>query len=173
MVRTAVVATVLLAVVGCGSTDPQPQDVPVARGSSPTSSSSSELPTPTASSTPRPRRGTEVIVDDSEFGPMLYGADGQAIYLFDLESTPQPRCHDDCAAAWPPVLTTGAPVAGKGVQQQLLGTVERQDGTRQVTYAGHPLYFYAHEDPWQVLCHDFTDFGGTWWVVQPDGDHAP
>jgi hypothetical protein len=42
-----------------------------------------------------------------------------------------------------------------------------------VTYGGHPLYFYAHEDPWQVLCHDFADFGGTWFVVQPDGDAAP
>ena len=49
----------------------------------------------------------------------------------------------------------------------------RQDGTTQATYGGHPLYFYAHEDPWQVLCHDFEDFGGTWYVVQPDGEAAP
>ena len=53
------------------------------------------------------------------------------------------------------------------------GQVERRDGSRQVTYAGHPLYFYAHEDPWQVLCHDFVEYGGTWFVVQPDGDAAP
>ncbi len=104
---------------------------------------------------------------------MLYGADGQAIYLFDLEATTQPRCYDECADAWPPVLTTGDPVAARGVRPALLGTVERQDGTSQVTYRGHPLYFYAHEDPWQVLCHDFEDFGGTWYVVQPDGAAAP
>ena len=42
----------------------------------------------------------------------------------------------------------------------------------QVTYGGHPLYFYAHEEPWQVLCHDFFDFGGTWYVVTPAGDAA-
>ena len=47
------------------------------------------------------------------------------------------------------------------------------DGTTQVTYAGHPLYFYAHEEPRQVLCHDFEEFGGIWHVVQPDGEAAP
>ena len=104
---------------------------------------------------------------------MLYGADGQAIYLFDLEEAGRPRCYGECASAWPPVLTTGDPVAGRGVRSGLLGTVERQDGTTQATYGGHPLYFYAHEDPWQVLCHDFEDFGGTWYVVQPDGEAAP
>ena len=114
-----------------------------------------------------------MIVAESEFGPMLYGADGQAIYLFDLENSADPRCYDDCAAAWPPVLTKGLPVAGKGVAAGMLGVTRRTDGSTQVTYAGHPLYFYAHEDPWQVLCHDFADFGGTWYVVQPDGGAAP
>ena len=127
-------------------------------------------PSPTASPEPS---GVRVIADDSDFGTMLYGADGQAIYLFDLEATTRPRCYDECADAWPPVLTTGSPVAGRGVRPALLGAVERRDGTSQVTYDGHPLYFYAHEDPWQVLCHDFEDFGGTWYVVQPDGAPAP
>jgi predicted lipoprotein with Yx(FWY)xxD motif len=114
-----------------------------------------------------------VIADDSEFGTMLYGADGQAIYLFDLEDSTQPRCYGACAEAWPPVLTDGEPVAGAGLRPGLLGTVAREDGATQVTYGGHPLYFYSHEDPWQVLCHDFEDFGGTWYVVQPGGEAAP
>jgi predicted lipoprotein with Yx(FWY)xxD motif len=111
-------------------------------------------------------------VEDSDFGPMLYAAGGQAVYLFDLEATTDPRCYDQCAVAWPPVLTEGDPIAGPGVRSALVDTVERTDGTIQVTYAGQPLYFYAHEGPWQVLCHDFTDFGGTWFVVQPDGHAA-
>ncbi len=127
-------------------------------------------PSPTASSD---LSGIRVIADDSEFGTMLYGADGQAIYLFDLEEGARPRCYGECESAWPPVLTTGEPVAGRGVRSGLLGTVERQDGSTQATYGGHPLYFYAHEDPWEVLCHDFEDFGGTWYVVQPDGEAAP
>jgi predicted lipoprotein with Yx(FWY)xxD motif len=60
-------------------------------------------------------------------------------------------------------------VAGKGVRQQLLGTLRRRDGRRQVTYAGKPLYYYAHEGPGQVLCHDVDLNGGYWWVVGPSG----
>ena len=104
---------------------------------------------------------------------MLFGSDKQAIYIFEKDPKGNTVCYDDCAEAWPPVLTTGEPVAGRGVRDGLLGTVERDDGATQVTYAGHPLYFYAHEDPWQVLCHDFFDYGGTWFVVQPDGAPAP
>ena len=55
----------------------------------------------------------------------------------------------------------------------LLGTTTRADGTTQVTYAGHPLYFYAHEGKRQVLCHNIEEYGGLWLVVQPDGKPAP
>ena len=105
---------------------------------------------------------------------MLYDAEGQAIYLFDLErGRPSARCYEECADAWPPVLTLGAPVAGRGARAALLGTTERRDGGTQVTYNGHPLYFYAHEGPYEVLCHGVEEFGGTWLAVQPDGDPAP
>ena len=59
------------------------------------------------------------------------------------------------------------------VKSDLLGTTRRSDGATQVTYAGHPLYFYAHEGKYQVLCHDIEEYGGTWLVVQPDGVPAP
>ena len=140
--------------------------------SSPTSAATQPSRTPSASVSPRARAGTEIIVAASAYGSMLYGADGQAIYLFDLEETSQPRCYDECATAWPPVLTQGQPAAGRGVDAGLIGTTKRADGSMQVTYGGHPLYFYAHEEPWQVLCHDFFDFGGTWYVVTPAGDAA-
>jgi predicted lipoprotein with Yx(FWY)xxD motif len=104
---------------------------------------------------------------------MLYDGSGQAIYLFDSERTDRPECYGECAAAWPPVLTEGRPQARRGVRTELLGTTKRRDGGIQVTYAGHPLYFYAHEGKYQVLCHDIEGFGGTWLVVQPDGKPAP
>ena len=53
-------------------------------------------------------------------------------------------CYEGCAEAWPPVLTEGPPAAA-GVNAELLGTTTRTDGATQVTYGGHPLYFYAHE----------------------------
>ena len=104
---------------------------------------------------------------------MLYDASLQAIYLFDAEQSARPECYDECADAWPPVLTPGKPQATGRVQSDLLGTTRRRDGATQVTYAGHPLYFYADEGKNEVLCHNVEGFGGTWLVVQPDGDAAP
>ena len=109
----------------------------------------------------------------SDYGPMLYDATGQPIYLFDVETGPRPRCYGACAAAWPPVLAKGQPRAGAKVRDDLLGTTRRKDGARQVTYDGHPLYFYAHEGKYEVLCHDVVEYGGTWLVVRPDGTPAP
>jgi predicted lipoprotein with Yx(FWY)xxD motif len=114
-----------------------------------------------------------ITADDSDYGTMLFDERGQAIYLFDKETSATPACYGDCAAAWPPVLTEGTPEADGDVDGVLLGTTEREDGSLQVTYNGHPLYFYADEDPGEVLCHDVDDFGGTWLVVTPEGDAAP
>jgi predicted lipoprotein with Yx(FWY)xxD motif len=104
---------------------------------------------------------------------MLYDASGQAIYLFTAERGTRPECYRECADAWPPVLTTGRPQAKGSLKSDLLSTTRRRDGATQVTYAGHPLYFYAHEGKYQVLCHNIEEYGGTWLVVQPDGDPAP
>jgi len=142
----------------------------------------SSTPTPTAaasasalpSAKPSPQRtGTVVITANSKYGPMLYDASGQPIYLFDKERSSTPQCYGACAEAWPPVFTKGLPRARKSTRESLLGTTRRQDGRLQVTYAGHPLYFYAHEGKYQVLCHDVTEYGGTWLVVRPDGRPAP
>ena len=103
---------------------------------------------------------------------MLYDASGQPIYLFDAETTSRPECYGECAEAWPPVLTKGKPRATGTVESDLLGTTPRRDGSTQITYAGHPLYFYAHEGKYQVKCHNVNGFGGTWLVVKPNGEPA-
>jgi len=103
---------------------------------------------------------------------MLFDRSGQAIYLFDKESSDRARCYGACAKAWPPVLTSGAPREAGSVRPGLLGTTARADGSTQVTYAGHPLYYYAHEGKNEVLCHDVTEFGGRWLVVTPRGAPA-
>lgn len=148
-----------------------PDSAPAASASpesDPPSGDRTKKPTPTVPPGPRITTGA------SEFGKMLFDGRGQAIYLFDLEEgRPRPECYGECAAAWPPVLTDGEPVAGSGIRAKRLGTTRRRDGSLQVTYHGHPLYFYAHEGVGEVLCHDFEDFGGTWFVVQPNGDAAP
>ena len=103
---------------------------------------------------------------------MLVDDRGQAIYLFDKEESNTSECYRACAAAWPPVLTDGSPLTAGSVRSGLLSTTVRRDGAVQLTYAGHPLYYYAHERPGQVLCHDVTEFGGRWLVVTPAGTPA-
>ena len=103
---------------------------------------------------------------------MLFDGAGQAIYLFDKEQTTTPECYGACAEAWPPVLTTGTPTAEGGAKQNLLDTTRRTDGKFQVTYGGHPLYYYAHEAKNEVKCHNIQGFGGLWLVVTPAGRAA-
>jgi predicted lipoprotein with Yx(FWY)xxD motif len=114
--------------------------------------------------------GTTITLGDSEFGQMLFGSNKQAIYVFENDSKGKTVCYGECAEAWPPVLTKGKPKAGDGVKSSLLGTVKRRDGKLQVTYAGKPLYFYSHEGPGEVRCHNVDLNGGFWWVVGPDGN---
>jgi len=120
------------------------------------------------------RRGTIVKVVDSQFGRVLADGKGEALYLFDKEDTARSECYGDCAAAWPPVLAraSSGPRAGRGATASLLGTTRRRDGRIQVTYAGHPLYYYVHDSPGRILCHDVFEYGGTWLVVKPDGRAA-
>jgi predicted lipoprotein with Yx(FWY)xxD motif len=119
------------------------------------------------------KAGTTITVGESEFGDMLFDANDQAIYIFENDRKGESVCYDDCAEAWPPVWTEGEPKTGDGVDESLLGTVERRDGQLQVTYDGQPLYFYAHEAPGEVKCHNVELNGGLWWVVGPDGERRP
>lgn len=118
-------------------------------------------------------KGTTVTIGDSEFGKMIFNSKRQAIYIFEKDPKGNTVCYDECAEAWPPVFTEGDPVAGRGVDASLLGTVKRHDGKLQVTYADQPLYYYAHEKPGEVRCHNVNLNGGLWWVVGPDGKRRP
>lgn len=164
----------LLTLTACAET-PAPR---AAENSTPISS-----PTPTKTDRPAAEpsapadqptgQGQKVIAAPSDFGTILFDDTGQAIYLFDVETTSEPRCYGSCADAWPPVLTDGPALAGEGVVGSLLGTTSRTDGTTQVTYDGQPLYFYANEGKYEVKCHDVFLNGGNWYAVQPDGQRAP
>ena len=110
---------------------------------------------------------------DSEYGRVLFSGKDQAVYLFTKDDRRRSRCYGECAKAWPPFYAKGRPRAGRGVKQSLLGTTKRRDGRRQVTYRGHPLYFYD-EPPRQILCQNVVEFGGTWLadVTTPDAPGA-
>ena len=165
MIRILVLVLVLVLVIaGCGGSG---EDA-AARGSDSVDASSPAREVAKTNAT-----GTRISLARSRFGRMLWGPKRQAIYIFERDSRNRTRCYGDCAKAWPPVYTTGRPAAGRGVRRSLLGSIRRRDGRRQVTYAGRPLYYYAHEGPGQVLCHNVKLNGGLWWVVGADGVRRP
>jgi len=173
----AVWLALVLVTAGCGAPDAGLEGRAADSGAhssseSPSDPSGSETPAPSPSRTTRVP-GTAVTVGPSPFGQMLFDERDQAIYLFRPEADGRPACYGACEAAWPPVLTRGRPVARDGLRPALLGQVERRDGSTQVTYGGWPLYFYAHEGPGQVLCHDVVLNGGLWLAIGPDGQALP
>jgi predicted lipoprotein with Yx(FWY)xxD motif len=110
----------------------------------------------------------DLAVAASGFGDILVDGDGMTLYLFTNDRDGQSVCEDDCAAAWPPLVVDGEPVAGEGVDASLLGTTERDDGDTQVTYAGWPLYTWAQDqEPGDVTGQGVND---VWFVVAPDGE---
>jgi predicted lipoprotein with Yx(FWY)xxD motif len=118
----------------------------------------------------RPPRGPRVTLRDSQFGPVLFDGRNRALYLFTRDPRRKTRCYGACAAAWPPFYAKGRPRAGRGVDRDLIGTIERRDGRRQVTYKGQALYFYVDDPKGQVLCNDVFEFGGTWYAVDSKGN---
>jgi predicted lipoprotein with Yx(FWY)xxD motif len=118
----------------------------------------------------KPRRGARLTLRDSQFGPVLFGGRNRALYLFTRDPRNKTRCYGACAEAWPPFYAKGRHRAGRGVDRELLGTIERRDGRRQVTYKGQALYFYVADPRGQVLCNDVFEFGGTWYAVDAKGN---
>jgi predicted lipoprotein with Yx(FWY)xxD motif len=114
-----------------------------------------------------------IVAKGSPYGRVLFDANGQVVYVFENDRANRSNCtSEDCVEAWPPVLTREPPSAGAGADASLLGTVRRSDGSLQVTYKGRPLYFYEHEVPGEIKCHNVDLHGGLWWVVTPRGEAA-
>jgi predicted lipoprotein with Yx(FWY)xxD motif len=104
-------------------------------------------------------------------GKALVGRHGRALYLFEADKNGKPACSGACAAAWPPATVTGTPDAGSGINQALLGTIKRPDGTTQVTYDGHPLYYFAGDtSAGTAKGQGSKAFGAGWYVVSASGN---
>lgn len=111
-----------------------------------------------------------VSVRSTRYGAMLFDGAGRALYLFTKDRPSRSLCFGACAKAWPPFLAGANPAAAKGARSALIGLIRRSDGTSQVTYRGHPLYYYEGDRrPGQVLCQGVDQFGGIWYVIAPSG----
>ncbi len=146
LVSGAVVATLLAAACGGSSTKSQ----------------SPNLAAP---------RATIEAASNSKLGQILVDGTGMTVYLFAADTGSVSTCYGSCFQIWPPVVTMGAPQAGTGATASLLGTSKRTDGNTQVTYAGHPLYYFVQDKKaGDATGQGVNGFGAPWWVLAPSGE---
>lgn len=149
------IATVSLLVVlsGCGA-----------------ASSTSHTGSATTKTTKIQAPATLTVHSAPSLGQVLVDGSGRTLYLFEADTSAKSTCNGPCALAWPPLLTSSAPHAGSAVMPSLLGTTTRQDGTLQVTYNGHPLYYFAGDTTsGETKGQGLKAFGAEWYVVSPAG----
>ncbi len=118
-----------------------------------------------------PVANTTVAIATAKGGDGTYlTSGGRAVYLWAADSGGTSSCADACASAWPPLTTKGSPSAGAGVSASRIGTITRSDGSTQVTYNGHPLYYFAGDTAaGQTNGQGSDGFGARWWLVAPSG----
>ena len=126
---------------------------------------------PATTKAPSSAPSTSVVsTQKGSLGTFLVDANGRALYLWDADHGAMSTCSGECAQGWPPLTTTGTPKATGGVKASLLGTTKRADGSREVTYAGHPLYTFAGDTKaGQTTGQGSSAFGAPWWIVTPAG----
>ena len=113
---------------------------------------------------------TVITTKTSSGGSFLTNGAGRAVYLFMADSSGKSNCDGACAAAWPPVIAAGLPTAAGGAQASGLSTITRSDGTKQVTYDGHPLYYFEGDTgPGTDKGQGLNGFGALWYLVAPSG----
>ena len=129
--------------------------------------------TPAASTTASTASGpaTVAVASNGTLGKILVDGAGRTLYLFAADKGTSSTCYGSCATYWPPLVTNGAPQAGAGVDATLLGTTNRTDGTVQVTYNGHPLYFVVTDhNPGDATGQAVNNFGAPWYVLSATGN---
>jgi predicted lipoprotein with Yx(FWY)xxD motif len=120
---------------------------------------------------------TTLASANSKLGQILVDSQGRSLYLFEADTSPTSTCTSaGCVAEWPPFLANGMPQAGGGLVAGKVATTARPDGHQQVTYSGHPLYYFAGDTQAGTTAgQGLNDNGGAWYVVGTDGapvDHS-
>ncbi|MBS1846175.1 MAG: hypothetical protein JST53_17325 [Actinobacteria bacterium] len=111
------------------------------------------------------------VVNTPELGKVIVDSKGMTLYDFHKDKGKTSVCYGECAAAWPPLLTSGTPKATGAAKQSLLGTTKRKDGTVQVTYDGHPVYGFVEDKmPGETNGNDFKGFGAQWYALMTNGE---
>ena len=115
------------------------------------------------------------VYQQQPYGEYIVDGDSMSLYMFKADTVDnESQCYDACAEAWPPLITQGDPQAGDpAVQSGLVDTIQRRDGSTQVTYGGWPLYYFAQDQqPGDVQGQDVMGFGAEWYLVSPAGNEV-
>lgn len=170
----ALALVALLAIAGCGGGGSSSSSE-ATTASAPAEAESTTESKPAAETKPAPKpKGPVAVVqvmNTPDLGKVIVDSKGMTLYDFHKDKGTTSACYGECAAAWPPLLTSGTPKAAGGAQQTLLGTTKRKDGTVQVTYNGHPVYgFVEDKKPGETNGNDFKGFGAQWYALMPNGE---
>jgi predicted lipoprotein with Yx(FWY)xxD motif len=133
------------------------------------------LAVPIAATAGAASTGTKVDLRSTHAGKILVNGSGFTLYAFTKDATKRDNCMQvrGCIAVWPPLTTTGNPVAGPGLKASLLGSIPYKGGLKQVTYAGHPLYTYKGDDgPGSTEYIDKSRSGGRWPALNAAGQEV-
>lgn len=169
----AVLGAAALLAAGCGSSKSSSSTSAASAYPSETEKSTSTAAATTpAATTPASGTGVAVTVKHaSKLGTILAaGSKKLTVYMFEGDKGAASSCSGACASVWPPVTSTGAATAAGAANSADLGTITRADGTTQVTYKGHPLYFFAKDkDSGDSYGQGVKGFGSDWYVIAPSG----
>ncbi|MBO0803993.1 MAG: hypothetical protein J2P25_13080 [Nocardiopsaceae bacterium] len=114
--------------------------------------------------------GTVITTRSGADGTYLTDSSGRAVYLWVKDPKDKSVCSGACAGAWPPVPASGQVTASGGAKTADLGTITGAGGKKQVTYDGHPLYYFAGDSgAGQTNGQGSNGFGAKWWLVAPSG----
>jgi predicted lipoprotein with Yx(FWY)xxD motif len=125
---------------------------------------------PSAPSAPPAPSAATVTNRSTNLGPTLVDGTGRTLYLFESDTPTTSTCNGSCASVWPPASAASTPHATGGTRVDLLGTLRRTDGTTQLTYKGHPLYYFAGDaKPGDTTGQGLDQFGAKWYALTPGG----
>jgi predicted lipoprotein with Yx(FWY)xxD motif len=114
--------------------------------------------------------GTVVNVKHSSLGTTLVDANGRTLYLFQADKPNTSTLSHPGFAVWPAVTSAGKPQAKGGVNAARIGTIAGPNRSRQVTYYGHPLYYYVGDkNSGEANGQGLKQFGALWYVLSPRG----
>jgi len=181
---TTLIALTLLVGACAPAPTPAPTQVPPTQAPAATAMSATDTPAATSSGSASSTMAADTptaaamasgpvtvnVSKNGKYSAFLVDGKGMTLYLFTQDSPGKTTCYDQCATYWPPLLTSGTPTAGTGVDASKFGTVTRTDGTTQVTYNGWPLYYFAKDKQPGDTTGDGVQ--KVWYLITPSGDKA-